>query len=348
MADPFHSAYTLHPCLCQNALVHQNLVFLVHDLPQLYRKPPATDLLNALELLTVNVSTFSSNRTRVPKTPRVQEDGVARYLTGIIASSLNWIDDEEQRDRIWESASAQLSQRSGRNAMPSITREFEVNDEANISLHEPSLTEDNLGLKTWASSLLLSRQLHVLRRYICPTPHRVLELGSGTGLVGIAAACLWGMPVTLTDLPEIVNNLERNLKLNHDLVQKYHGSVEARTLNWADTSDTPTSVEHQYLTILAADPIYSPEHPRLLVDTVQRWLRRVPQARFIVELPLRDRYEQERSDLRQLLQSASMELVDQGTEIGFDDWQTNDGNPAQVECWWSIWKPAMGNVQFNN
>lgn len=41
----------------------------------------------------------------------------------------------------------------------------------------------------------------------------VLELGSGTGLAGLAAAAALGLPVTLTDLPNALPALERNVNL---------------------------------------------------------------------------------------------------------------------------------------
>jgi len=45
---------------------------------------------------------------------RVDEDGVPNYLTGIISSSLLWIEDDDTRDRIYECASARLAERAGR------------------------------------------------------------------------------------------------------------------------------------------------------------------------------------------------------------------------------------------
>ena len=44
-------------------------------------------------------------------------DGVPRYLTGIISSQLTWIDNEEMKERIWETVSTRLSERSGRTGM---------------------------------------------------------------------------------------------------------------------------------------------------------------------------------------------------------------------------------------
>lgn len=87
-----------------------------------------------------------------------------------------------------------------------------------IELVEPTLTGDNVGHKTWLSAYLLARHLPVMIEKLHPHPHpsvqslipnpsrpmRILELGSGTGLVGITAAAL--LPhahVRLTDLPEV-------------------------------------------------------------------------------------------------------------------------------------------------
>lgn len=45
----------------------------------------------------------------------------------------------------------------------------------------------------------------------------ILELGSGTGLAGLAAAAALGLPVTLTDLPEALPALSHNVSLNPPL-----------------------------------------------------------------------------------------------------------------------------------
>ena len=107
--------------------------------------------------------------------------------------------------------------------MPSMMRTFEVpvSDGHNVvvRLHEPSLTSDHLGFKTWTSSVLLSRRLTSLQQYLPQSQLRVLELGAGTGLVGIAAACAWGAKVTLTDLPDILPNLQMNTDRNGGVIE---------------------------------------------------------------------------------------------------------------------------------
>ncbi|RMZ91800.1 hypothetical protein DV736_g958, partial [Chaetothyriales sp. CBS 134916] len=240
------------------------------DLPQIYQKPTAASLLKALDLLAE--TSFAFGHEQVQRQQTVEPVGVPRYLTSIIASSLDWIRDDEIKERIWNEASLRLSARSGRNAAPSQTRAFKVNETLMIQLHEPSLTGDNLGLKTWASSLLLARRLMTLKAEVAWDRGRVLELGAGTGLVGISAACLWGASVVLTDLPDIVPNLAKNVSLNSDHILASGGEAETRRLDWSNASDMPQHESEKYHTVIAADPIYSSEHPKLLANAILRSL----------------------------------------------------------------------------
>lgn len=117
--------------------------------------------------------------------------------------------------------------------VPSATREETVS----IQLHEPGLTGDNLGLKTWGSSYVLAKNLSSFNGHLPSRKStkdlKVLELGSGTGLVGLAAAITWQCPVTLTDLPEIIPNLKHNIALNEQL---WHDRLTPKvtTLDWTN------------------------------------------------------------------------------------------------------------------
>lgn len=232
-----------------------------------------------------------------------------------------------------------MNERSGSNAAPAQTRTFEVESHIVIQLHEPSLTEDNLGFKTWGSSLLMSKQLTKLRAQAEQPKPKVLELGAGTGLVGISCSCLWQCPVTLTDLPDIVPNLETNLALNAGLIQSSGGEVRAAVLDWSDTADGVTQDADKFDIILAADPIYSPDHPKMLVSTILKWLRWAQSSRIIIELPIRKHYAAERSHLKDLLMMGGLCLILEGEESGYDDWTDSNGNPVEVECWWGVWIP---------
>ncbi|CAG7955402.1 unnamed protein product [Penicillium salamii] len=331
----------------------QLISIVVLDLPQLYQKPSGTELVRALALLCLQPRTFGITAD-VAKGPAVQPAGVTRYLTSIIASSLAWLETDELREAIWDAAGARLSERSGRAAMPAMSRMFNVptssGEEYSLTLHEPSITADNLGMKTWVSSYLLSRRLHSLES---PTalghltssstspqkPLRALELGAGTGLVGLAFAALRGESATihLTDLPEIVPNLAHNAALNVELLKTTGATVTTGTLDWSvDPSPLPTE-EERFDLILAADPLYSPNHPKWLVNTIQPWLSHGLGARVVTEMPLRDAYLPQVKEFRQRMGEMGLVVVEEGEEVGYDDWESADGGALAVKCWWSIW-----------
>ncbi|KPI42748.1 Protein-lysine N-methyltransferase EFM2 [Cyphellophora attinorum] len=309
----------------------------VLDLPQLWQKPSADEMMEVLRDLRQAPDGFQDSGEVAAQEGSIQEAGIPAYLTSIIASKLVWIDDEDARESIWELASLRLSERSGRTAMPAMTRTFDIAEGLAIQLHEPSLVGDNLGLKTWASSLLLSKQLQRLSKYL-PDTTSVLELGAGTGLVGVSAACLWHTSVVLTDLPEIVPNLEHNLGLNRETISSWRGNATAMPLDWSDLSSAPTKDEEKYMIVIAADPIYSPDHPPMLVDTIARWLKETGDARVVIELPRRFHYTGERAHLEDLMRQAKFEIVVQGVESGYDDWKDESGHQAVVECEYSIWR----------
>ena len=63
----------------------------------------------------------------------------------------------------------------------------------------------------------------------------VIELGAGTGIVGLVTALCGAKEIILTDLPELVPLMERNIRANHD---KLHANVKACSLRWGDIDDT--------------------------------------------------------------------------------------------------------------
>ncbi|KAF2859350.1 glucose-inducible SAM-dependent methyltransferase Rrg1 [Piedraia hortae CBS 480.64] len=311
----------------------------VLDLPQLYTRPPAAQLLSVLESLgSPTPSWGSGTSTPKHKTITIKSEGLPRYLTSIISSPLAWINDETLREQIWETASVRLSERSGRTAMGAISRTFVISESLFITLHEPALTADNLGLKTWASSYVLAKRLLHLKSTLpsLPTGSQILELGSGTGLVGLAAASIFKTNVTLTDLPAIVPNLWRNVQAN----ALTGGAATVAVLDWSNPSDLSLCDRgkvspNSFPMILAADAIYSGKHPALLAKTVAWHLKKDATARCVVELPLRERYELEREDFRIQMAGNSLVLLDEGTEMGSDDW--GEQGESDITCWWSIW-----------
>jgi predicted nicotinamide N-methyase len=293
---------------------------------------------------------------------RVYPQGVTRYLTSIISSDLRWIEDEEAQEEIWSQASLRLSERSGRSGMPSMSRTFripsqlaEVGDPIELVIHEPALTADNLGLKTWASSYLLSKRLCTLDLAI-PTNHdrskpQILELGSGTGLVGLAAACVFRTNALLTDLPSIIPNLTHNVQQNRDMIEQNHGVVQSGILDWAepalcqlysnDIGAAEESLNCKFPIILAADSLYSPELPRMLAATIKVWLSDESTARVVVEFPFREGYLSELDEFRARMEDIGLRILQEGEDFGRDDWgsggESVEDHDALVKCWWAVW-----------
>merc|ERR1712150_26635 len=91
---------------------------------------------------------------------------------------------------------------------------------------------------------------------------RVLELGAGTGLVGLAAAALYQAQTVITDLQDLVPLIERNIKLNGSVCEPY---ASARTLKWGERL---SEIQPQPDYILLADCIYYAESLEPLVTTI--------------------------------------------------------------------------------
>ncbi|KAF2868799.1 VPS28 protein-domain-containing protein [Massariosphaeria phaeospora] len=289
----------------------------------------------------------------------INPEGVARYLTSIVSNSLHWIEDDEAKEEIWNQASARLSGRSGRSAMSAMSRRFRIpstDSSFELIIHEPALTGDDLGLKTWAASYLLAKRLHTFDFEI-PSGYekpQVLELGAGTGLVGLAMAGL-GADVVLTDLFSIYPNLAHNARSNAELIQQNTGSTRTGVLDWTnptscqifspqstDAAADAVNLSAKFSLILAADSLYSPEHPRLLVDTIEAWLSEDNDARVVIEFPYRDAYLPEIKDFRSRMEKVGLCVVDEGEEKGYDDWGWSGEDEDRdegglVTCWWACW-----------
>lgn len=90
-------------------------------------------------------------------------------------------------------ASRRISERCGCGALGDVET-FE------LAINEPGMTEVTLGLKTWGSSyvrahylgkLFATSMFNLLDESLGQPASSVLELGPGTGLLGLAAASTW-------------------------------------------------------------------------------------------------------------------------------------------------------------
>ncbi|CAK7903011.1 protein-lysine N-methyltransferase Efm2p [[Candida] anglica] len=252
--------------------------------------------------------------TLAPTLKRSHETNYNAWLTRVISLP-------ECTDETLQLASLRMSENCGRTAQPEIIRKIIVpnlskHGRESVSLKEPSLTADNLGLKTWGSALILATRLLNYPLVGSHDSHPllkspVLELGAGTGLVGIVST-LMGYQTTLTDLPEIVPNLETNVQLN-----KLNAQVEE--LDWTKPqSFVSKNGSRNFKTIILSDPIYSSQHPYWVVDMIDLFLDESDDARVLIQIPLRGKYEAERKLLWDLVEPG-FEVCEEHIEEGVDD-----------------------------
>ncbi|EMG50842.1 EFM2 Protein-lysine N-methyltransferase EFM2 [Candida maltosa Xu316] len=240
------------------------------------------------------------------------------YLTNLIINPMSWLSTDDQREEIHRLVSLRISENCGRTAQPEIIRKIKLNGLDKYSrdflkLREPSLTNDNLGLKTWGSSLILSQRLltHERNGYLYGN---VLELGAGTGLVGMISGIL-GYKTYLTDLPEIVPNLKSNVELNELNSEVYE-------LDWTDPGCflEKYGADVKFQTIILSDPIYSSKHPYWVVNMINLfWDNGDANARVLIEIPLRPKFEAERELLWGLLEKNGYVATEHEIEDGYDD-----------------------------
>jgi protein N-lysine methyltransferase METTL21D len=102
-----------------------------------------------------------------------------------------------------------------------------------IRIQEVSNAGLGTGLNVWDGSIALAKFLErYSEEYV--EGKDVLEVGAGTGLVGIAAALLGAKQVYVTDLEYSNGNLKENIRLNQPITADHNVMlpVEAKILDW--------------------------------------------------------------------------------------------------------------------
>ncbi|KAL4730195.1 Protein-lysine N-methyltransferase rrg1 [Fusarium chlamydosporum] len=345
------------------------------DFPQMWERPSYAQLADILQTLELSPPIWNHKRRRSEiieeqeSLASQRKAEVTRYLSSIIKSPLSWIEDDDEKEVLWTQASKRMSERCGRTAMGEVIRSWpfeDGTDEFELIIREPALTGDSLGFKTWGSSYVLSQHLPRMAETSLfrlfdetlgqPKPD-VLELGSGTGLLGLAAAAYWKVPVALSDLPNIVPNLRENVAKNTELVKSRGGSLTVGDLTWGGSEDeidqTLFGQPHLFKIVLAADPMYDDDHPALLASAISEHLALGSDSRAVVMVPRRD------ATTERLLESFRQAMLDLDTPLfceeedelaGQDDW-IEDDEAGNVRCWLGIFSrggsplPAeQGNV----
>ncbi|XP_030643240.1 protein N-lysine methyltransferase METTL21D [Chanos chanos] len=146
-------------------------------------------------------------------------------------------------------------------------REIEKNDGTVLTMYQCS--KGHVGCVVWDAAIVLSKYLET--EQFCKSENgdstwsskKVIELGAGTGVVGIFAATL-GANAIVTDLEELQPLLQMNIKENQALIKQ--GTVTAKVLKWGENVADFLPPPHY---ILMADCIYYEQSVVPLVETLK-------------------------------------------------------------------------------
>ncbi|KIW20783.1 hypothetical protein PV08_01361 [Exophiala spinifera] len=106
---------------------------------------------------------------------------------------------------------------------------------------------------------------------------RVLELGAGCGIVGIAFAQIVKCDMLLTDLEDAQEILASNVQSATPLAGS---SISAEVLDWASSLDDSSNVNYDLF--LVSDCIYNPDSSVHLVETLRQLATRAPNVLVLV------------------------------------------------------------------
>jgi predicted nicotinamide N-methyase len=102
-----------------------------------------------------------------------------------------------------------------------------------VNIHEDARSNaGGVGGELWDGAIVLARWLQGQLTAPPANTASVLELGAGTGLVGLSAAVLCGAWVVLTDRGKVFGVTQLNAERNRPAVDAAGGSVECVELDW--------------------------------------------------------------------------------------------------------------------
>ncbi|XP_063976035.1 protein N-lysine methyltransferase METTL21D-like [Diachasmimorpha longicaudata] len=110
----------------------------------------------------------------------------------------------------------------------------------------------------------------------------VLELGAGTGCVGMTAACLGGN-VVMTDLRSTMPILQKNISLNQDQWRDF-GTARAEVLDWKNNYELDFVPD----IVVLADCVYYEKSIHPLIKTLEHLCRTNPRTYIILAQEERD------------------------------------------------------------
>ncbi|KAJ8324991.1 hypothetical protein QVD99_000270 [Batrachochytrium dendrobatidis] len=136
------------------------------------------------------------------------------------------------------------------------------------------ISQGTTGLRTWQAGLRMIEYM-ALDEPDLVVGRRVLELGSGIGLLGLAISLMGAKSVCMTDVADsVLDRLSVNIALN---TLPSESSIQTIKLDWewtdAQTLDAINQIHAGFDVIVGADIVYSPLLIDPLVNTITNLLK---------------------------------------------------------------------------
>eukprot|EP00092_Neocalanus_flemingeri_P020410 GFUD01022110.1.p1 GENE.GFUD01022110.1~~GFUD01022110.1.p1 ORF type:complete len:213 (+),score=47.08 GFUD01022110.1:60-698(+) len=144
-------------------------------------------------------------------------------------------------------------------------REIELGEEEDDikTVQVDQKNEGDTGVVVWDAAIVLSKYLETIKDDL--ENKSAIELGSGTGAVGLCAAALGCGRVLLTDLADFVEFLDHNIELNKEL---FKNQISAQSLVWGDKDQIDQAKANgPFNFILVSDCVFYKESVESLVNT---------------------------------------------------------------------------------
>jgi len=142
-----------------------------------------------------------------------------------------------------------------------------------------------------------------------------MELGTGTGLVGLMCAALGCPRVVLTDYhPQVLSNAAYNIQL----AQSLQSEILLHRLDWQEIAEaTDKAIDETFDIIVGADIVYEVVHTQWLPRVIDRYLKR--DGVFYLLIPLRPTHSKEVELFEESMSENGFVTVRCDEERGFDD-----------------------------
>ena len=159
---------------------------------------------------------------------------------------------------------AQTGNADPHNAALPVNTSMEIHCISNDIILSQGATKSAIAMMKYFSKPSVARSLN---------GRRVLELGCGTGLAGIAAI-MHGAQVDFTDQSIVVDVLEDNVRNNLDSDQLERSDFYE--LQWHDDNQNHPLVEINYDYFIAADVVYAKESIKPIAYTMKKFSNKDP------------------------------------------------------------------------